>query len=228
MKNHATALVIFFILCGAAAFAQNGPQPIAATPPAGTTNSGASRQDSGSGSGGQAATDSPAARPATPPAPLSVPVVITTVALPAPTVVRVGATITDRPAVVNDADLQNQVVQAVRLQWNDTSGTARIQLRPDYLGEMSVTIRVDQGSVTASLTSDTPAVREWIQAHTDVLRQGLADQGLRLDRVVIGEPSSSERQDREGRRQDQQSDEQQRKPAPRRRDEDEGTFEVNA
>jgi len=127
---------------------------------------------------------------------------------------------------VQEQALPNQIVQAIKLQWAQGGGDARVKLQPQYLGELSVSIRVDQGLVTAALEASAPAVREWIAAHESLLRQGLADQGLQLDRLVIldEQPASAPKRDlgsRQSKEQQQETDHTRRK-----RRGDDATFEV--
>ena len=128
-----------------------------------------------------------------------------------------------------ESDLPRQIVQAMRLQWKDGIGDARIRLLPDYLGELSVAIRVEHGSVTAALEASTPAVRHWIESHEPMLRQSLAEQGLHLDRlIVLDEPEqTTANQNRERRREKGEEPQQQQQRQSRRRPPaDDTTFEV--
>jgi flagellar hook-length control protein FliK len=122
------------------------------------------------------------------------------------------------PTVIDAADLAPQIVQALKMQWHGGIGEARIRLQPEYLGELSITIRVERGVVTASLTSDTPAVREWLQGHESLLRQGLAGHGLQLDRLVVlaGAPRAEPENNSESRQQPQEPPSQE--PSPRQRE----------
>jgi flagellar hook-length control protein FliK len=126
-----------------------------------------------------------------------------------------------------DTDLPEQIVQSIRLQALDLGGEARVRLRPEYLGEVVVSVRVDRGAVTATLQADTPAVRRWIETHEASLRTGLAEHGLHLDRLIVSEPAKSESDPEERRR--QSSEEQPARKQPRRsprNEEEAGTFEV--
>jgi flagellar hook-length control protein FliK len=126
-----------------------------------------------------------------------------------------------------DTDLPEQIVQSIRVQALDLGGEARVRLRPSYLGEVVVSVKVDAGTVTATLQADTPAVRRWIETHEASLRIGLADHGLHLDRLIVSEPSKSESEPGERRRQSPQD--QPARHAPRRsapNEEEAGTFEV--
>ncbi len=105
--------------------------------------------------------------------------------------------------------LTDQVVRAVSLAWRGEIGDAQIRLTPEHLGEVSVSLHVEKGQVTAQVQATTSTARDWIQAHEQDLRSGLAAQGLQLDRLVVTA---------DGQRQGQQDGEQpkQRRPSPAR------------
>jgi flagellar hook-length control protein FliK len=84
-----------------------------------------------------------------------------------------------------EAALPGQIVQAIRMQWQNGVGQATIKLDPAHLGELSVSLRVDQGTVSAQLHADTPEVRAWIQQHAHDLRGSLEQQGLRLGQMTV-------------------------------------------
>jgi flagellar hook-length control protein FliK len=131
-------------------------------------------------------------------------------------------------ANVPDADLSRQIVQGVRLQWHDGVGEAKITLQPDYLGSVSVSLRVSDGGVTATLHADSPAVRSWIETNEPSLRQALADQGLTLHRLtIVDEPAQASNQNGRdpGAQQGQQQQQQQPQRQQRRRQGDGETFE---
>lgn len=130
------------------------------------------------------------------------------------------------PAVADD--VQAQIVKSMRLQWSGGAGEARVTLKPEYLGEVVATIKVEQGVVTATLQADTPEVRRLLETQTASLREALVEHGLKLDRVVISEPETPAGQpgDRRPRgRQPQPPPSRQRR---RQRDDDAGgaTFEL--
>jgi flagellar hook-length control protein FliK len=122
------------------------------------------------------------------------------------------------------ADIPQQIVQAMKLQWNNGVGDARIKLQPEYLGELAITIRVDRGDVTATLQASTPQVRQWIEGHESMLRQMLSDRGLQLDKFVVTDerPPSSSDEEAQGR------EPQERQQSNRRRATTGATFEVTA
>jgi Meckel syndrome type 1 protein len=107
------------------------------------------------------------------------------------------------PRGAQETPLAGQVVRAISLAWRDGVGEARVRLVPDHLGEVNVALRVERGQVTAELRAETPAAREWIQAHEQDLRSGLAAQGLRLDRLVVLADGQRQRQQEQSQSQPQ-------------------------
>jgi flagellar hook-length control protein FliK len=127
-----------------------------------------------------------------------------------------------------DRELPMQIIQSIRMQWAAGGGEARVRLQPDYMGELTVSIKVQQGVVTASLATEVPAVRQWIETNEGALRQALADHGLQLDRLVVTRDTAAAERD-EHRRHDHTNRQQQPpRQRPRRRREDEATFDVIA
>jgi flagellar hook-length control protein FliK len=121
----------------------------------------------------------------------------------------------------------NQIVQAIRLQWTNGTGEARITLEPEQFGDVTVSVRVERGQVSARVEADTPVVREWLQSNQQTLRHGLAEQNLKLDRLEVAAPPASRDADRrDGERQRGGGDQ----PPPRRPRQPQGqeTFEVVA
>jgi flagellar hook-length control protein FliK len=101
------------------------------------------------------------------------------------------------PAAIPD-ETMTQIVQQVRLQWRGGIGDARIMLDPEYLGGVNISLRVEGGAVTATVNADSAAVRNWMESNEGLLRQGLAEHGLTLERLVIaGEKADTPRDARD-------------------------------
>lgn len=115
----------------------------------------------------------------------------------------------------------DQVVKSLRMQWKQGLGEARILLRPEHLGPVDVSIRVEGGAVTAVVRAESAQVQEWLVAHQHSLRQQLEAAGLRLDDLVVT-------RDGERRRQSQEGHESPRRSRPRRHDPSAPTFSLLA
>jgi flagellar hook-length control protein FliK len=122
----------------------------------------------------------------------------------------------------DEKDVVSSIVQSMRLQLRDGVGTAVVHLEPDYLGAVSISLRVENGVVTASLHAENPQVRGWMEANASLLRESLSGQGLSLDRLLITDERIADERS-SGRRQ-QQEQEQHARQRPRR--DESTTFEV--
>jgi len=96
-----------------------------------------------------------------------------------------------------DAELPSQLIDAIRLQARSGVQEARIRLRPEVLGEVSIAISVAGGAVNATIEAESPAVRQWVERHEGLLRERLSDQGLQLAQLEV---KADDRQ-RDGERQ---------------------------
>lgn len=92
---------------------------------------------------------------------------------------------TQEPSGDSAPDLPQQVVRAVHMQWRQGIGEARLQLHPQHLGHLTVLLRVEGGTVTAVLRTESRLALERIEANQQELRAALEQQGLRLDRLVV-------------------------------------------
>lgn len=114
--------------------------------------------------------------------------------------------------------VHQQIVRSIRLQWTGSVGEARVSLKPEFLGEVTASINVERGVVTATLHADTPEVRTFIESHAASLRDALVEHGLRLDKLEVAaperEPQTASDRHQQGRRRQQQE----APPKPRRRE----------
>ena len=136
-----------------------------------------------------------------------------------------AAPVSERP--VGETELARQVVHSIRLQAMAGGGEAQVRLRPDYLGELTVAVKVERGVVSASLHAETPAVRQFIEANEASLRQALAEHGLHLDKLTIldeaPQPKSADQERRGQAREEQPRQQSPRRPRP---EAESATFEV--
>jgi flagellar hook-length control protein FliK len=133
------------------------------------------------------------------------------------------------PPAAPDAELPDQIVQSLRLQITSGGGEARVHLRPEYLGELTVRVVVQDGVVSARLEAERPAVREWIERHEMSLRQALGEQGLTLDALQVSDHGADDPLDRGDRESDAEREAPERRRRPRRDpDEDAPRFEITA
>ena len=84
---------------------------------------------------------------------------------------------------------QSAVVDQVINHFSGTqkleSGSIRLQLHPQELGELRMEIEVKQDNVKAHITAQNPQAQEALDRHLPRLRETLAQQGLHLNEVEI-------------------------------------------
>jgi flagellar hook-length control protein FliK len=105
-----------------------------------------------------------------------------------------------RAAIATPApDTADRIVQSLKLQVQRGGGDAIVHLQPEHLGPVAISLRVENGAVSAVITAEQPAVAEWLQSNQQSLRDGLQASGLHLERFVVQRDgqSPSDRQRRE-------------------------------
>lgn len=107
--------------------------------------------------------------------------------MPAP-----AATLLASPSVTEH--VMDQIVTSIRMQWKDGMGEATLHLRPEALGAVTVTLRVEAGAVTAVVKAESAQVQEWVLSNQQTLRQQLESSGLRLDNLTVS-PDAQQRKD---------------------------------
>ncbi len=74
----------------------------------------------------------------------------------------------------------DQVLKGLVVRSDGTSSQVSIRLVPDHLGEVSVKLTVDGGTVNASIVAQNGSVRDTLVANQQHLARALADSGLTL------------------------------------------------
>jgi flagellar hook-length control protein FliK len=116
----------------------------------------------------------------------------------------------DVPAIASDN--VDRVVQSMQVGVKSGVMEATVRLRPEYLGDVTIQLRVEGSGVTAIVRAEAPAVRQWLESQEQTIRSGLAEHGLELTRLVI-DPDGQQQPQHDA----QQYAEEQRRAALRRR-----------
>ena len=114
---------------------------------------------------------------------------------PVPTATAASVPATPLSPAAGEQVLQ-QLVSSIKMQWKDGIGEAKLHLRPDALGAVSVSLRVESGAVTAVVRAESAQVQEWVLQHQQTLRQQMEAAGLRLDELVVS-PDDQRQQSRQ-------------------------------
>jgi flagellar hook-length control protein FliK len=111
------------------------------------------------------------------------------------------------------------MVRAMRMQVTNGGGEARLQLNPEHLGQVTLTVKVEQGRVAAHIQAETADASRWIETHQSNLRSALEEQGLEVKELLVST-------DPDGRREREQSQPQQKARTARRPDGEAPKFEI--
>ena len=88
---------------------------------------------------------------------------------------------------ITDADQTrfiDRVARAIQAT-GDRGGTLRLRLSPPELGSLTLEVKVQGGAVSARVEADTPAARMLLLENLPVLRERLAEQGMRVDQFDV-------------------------------------------
>ncbi|HUG67087.1 MAG TPA: flagellar hook-length control protein FliK [Pirellulaceae bacterium] len=91
-----------------------------------------------------------------------------------------GPSLTD----ADQARFVDRVARAVQAT-GDRGGTLRLRLSPPELGSLTLEIKVQGGAVAARVEADTPAARTLLLENLPLLRERLAELGMRVDQFDV-------------------------------------------
>jgi flagellar hook-length control protein FliK len=111
-------------------------------------------------------------------------------------------------SVPMDPENLMNMVQAIRVAAQNGMSEATVHLKPEALGDVTISIKVDGSAVTAVVHANQSDVRQWMQGQEDTIRGNLANHGLDLARFVV-------RDDGHPQQQREQQQPQRRRPRPR-------------
>lgn len=92
-------------------------------------------------------------------------------------------------------DIPTQIVERMQFVTTAERGEVRIQLQPEYLGDVRIRFIIEHGVVTAEFTAENQGVREIIQANLNQLRSNLEGMGLDIQHLAVDVGSQSAEQD---------------------------------
>lgn len=103
-----------------------------------------------------------------------------------------GVAVHPPPSVSLASGVMQQILEHLNLRtWKVGRRDLRIQLHPPEMGHMRMEIGLKDHQVVLKIHVDNPLVKDLIENNLAQLRQGLQDQGLRMDRcsVTVGDHS---------------------------------------
>lgn len=102
----------------------------------------------------------------------------------------------DSAAGTHRAGLFDQIVQRAVVQVRNDQSEVKIDLKPDFLGNVRMQILTENQQVSVRITTEFPAVRDMIEAGLQQLKSDLQNQGLHVDRLEVSVSDDPHKQPR--------------------------------
>jgi flagellar hook-length control protein FliK len=97
-----------------------------------------------------------------------------------------NAAVKDKEAAgASRAGVFDQIVQRAVLQVRNEQSEIKIDLKPEFLGNVRMQIVSENQQVSVRILTEAPAVRDMIETGLQQLRSELQSQGLRVDRLEV-------------------------------------------
>ncbi len=82
-------------------------------------------------------------------------------------------------------EIFQQLVQKLQAIRGAGKHELQVQLKPDYLGKLTLKVEQSDGGITAKIMVENQAVKEVIQQHLPHLKQVLQQQGIKVDQAAV-------------------------------------------
>lgn len=91
-----------------------------------------------------------------------------------------------RPPEVSPAEVVRQVARQIETMTSQrTTSSVTLQLEPEHLGRLRVTISVSDGAIHTHIVTDNHAVRQMLESNSTLLQQALQERGLQLGALQV-------------------------------------------
>lgn len=82
-------------------------------------------------------------------------------------------------------EIMAQIVQKTELLFTNKLSELRIDLKPEFLGRLTIKVMVEEGVVTARFIAENQQVKHMLESNLNTLRQNLEAQGIRVERAEV-------------------------------------------
>lgn len=88
-------------------------------------------------------------------------------------------------SVANAQEILNQVQSQIKAQFSDGMTALQMQLNPENLGTVNMTIASKEGNVTAQLNVENETVKEALESQIQQVRESLEAQGVKITAIEV-------------------------------------------
>ncbi len=92
---------------------------------------------------------------------------------------------TDIAAAAQVREIANQIMEQIRITIRPEQTNMELQLNPEHLGRVNLTITEKEGMMTAQFTTQTEVAKEAIESQMAVLRESLQNQGIKVEAIEV-------------------------------------------
>ena len=82
-------------------------------------------------------------------------------------------------------EIVNQVIEQIKIAIKPESTSMELQLNPESLGRVDLTVASKNGVLTASITAENQIAKEAIESQIQVLKDNLNNQGLKVEAIEV-------------------------------------------
>lgn len=82
-------------------------------------------------------------------------------------------------------EIVTQVVEQIKVRVNVDASSMEVQLNPENLGKVNLTVVAKDGHITAHFVTETELARQALEGQVQQLRENLREQGLKVDEVEV-------------------------------------------
>lgn len=86
---------------------------------------------------------------------------------------------------INPSDVIRQIVDAVKLTNTQSMQSIEIQLSPESLGKINLTVSAKNGVITAEIATQNEQVKRAVESQMTTLKENLESQGIKVDAVEV-------------------------------------------
>lgn len=88
-------------------------------------------------------------------------------------------------AITQMREIVTQVVEQIKVRVNADTTSMEVQLNPENLGKVNLTVVAKEGHITAQFVTESEIARQALEAQIQQLRENLGEQGLKVDEVEV-------------------------------------------
>lgn len=92
---------------------------------------------------------------------------------------------TQKQVPVNPKEVVDQIVKKAELLVKQGLSEMKIELKPEFLGKMTIKIVVEEGAVTAKFLAENLRVKQMLESNMANLKQSLENQGLKVEKTEV-------------------------------------------